>query len=513
MKKILSILSLCLVMNLLTSCDAGFDEINTNKVNPTSLSPDFVLNKAIIDATYTQGTDALQVLNYHFGIVQQIITPYGSSLAGANYNQFVAANITQIWQIFYRNVVKQVVDVVEVTRGDDTRHNLHQMARIWKAYAFMILTDNHGDIPYTEAGKGFLEEIIAPKYDTQQSIYMDIMKELEEASAALDPSKDRVTSEILYGGDVAKWKKFGYSLLFRAAMRLTKVDPATAQTFVTKAVNGGLIASNADNAVTRHSALYNNWVSNHLAAREKTNYYLTEPFVDFLKENDDPRLPIFAVRHVGASSGTEQVTARQSSDPDKQIGMPMGYDDVSIATTFAAKGVVSLWDYTQANFNTVLQLDAPEFHVTYAQTQFLLAEAAHRGWVTGSAETYFENGVRAALEQVAAYGTASVIPPDKIEAYVAAHPLRPGRELEDINTQYWVASFLCGPELFANFRRSDFPALKKNPYPGSELQGEDFIRRIPYPDSEIVVNQANLNEAISRQGPNTISTRVWWDKK
>jgi hypothetical protein len=513
MKKLVTILSLCIALNLMSSCDAGFDEINTNKVSPTSLSPDFVLNKAILDATYTQGTDALQMLNYHFGIVQQLITPYGSSLAGANYNQFVAANITQLWQIFYRNVVKQVVDVVEVTRGVESRHNLHQMARIWKAYSFMIITDNHGDIPYTEAGKGYLEEIIAPKYDTQQSIYMDLLKELEEASAALDPSKDRVTTEVLYGGDVVKWKKFGYSLLFRAAMRLSKVDPATAQTFVTKAVAGGLMSSRADDAMTRHSALYNNWVSNHLAAREKTNYYLAEPFVNYLKENNDPRLRIFAVRHVGATSGTEQTVARQSSDPAKQIGMPMGYDDVSIASTFAAKGVVSLWDYTQANFNTVLQLDAPEFHVTYAQTQLLLAEAAHRGWTSGSAATYFENGVRAALAQVGAYGTASVIPPAEIDTYVAAHPLRVGRELEDINTQYWVVCFLSGPESFANFRRSDYPALQKNPYPGSELQGEDFIRRIPYPDSEIVVNQANLNEAIGRQGPNTLSTRVWWDKK
>lgn len=512
MKKTIHILTICLAL-LVTSCDSGFDDINTNKINPTSLSPDFVLNKAIMEASYTQGTDALQVLNYHFGIVQQLITPYGSSLAGANYNQFVAANIVQIWQIYYRNVIKQITDVVFVTTGDASRHNLHQMARIWKAYAFMILTDNHGDIPYTEAGKGYLEEIISPKYETQQSIYTDLLKELEEASAALDPTKDKVSNEILYGGDIAKWKKFGYSLLFRAAMRLSKVDPSTAQAYVTKAVAGGLISSNAENAVTRHSALYNNWVSNHLAAREKTNYYLAEPFVNFLKTNNDPRLRVFAVRHVGATSGTDQTAARQSSDPAVQIGMPMGYDDVSIRTTYAQKGVVSLWDYTQANFNTVLQLDAPDFHVTYSQTQLLLAEAAFRKWVTGDPAALFQAGIRANLQQMAAYGATSALATDAIDKYVADHPLRAGKELEDINTQYWVASFLNGPELFANFRRSGFPALLKNPYPGSELQGEDFIRRIPYPDTEIVVNQANMNEAVTRQGPNTLSTRVWWDKK
>jgi hypothetical protein len=110
------------------------------------------------------------------------------------------------------------------------------------------------------------------------------------------------------------------------------------------------------------------------------------------------------------------------------------------------------------------------------------------------------------------YDASATIPETTIVAYLAAHPLDKGKELEEINTQYWVASFLDGNELFANFRRSDFPALKKNPYPGSEIT-EDFIRRMPYPDSEIIVNLQNVNDANARQGPNTLSTRVWWDKK
>ena len=217
------------------------------------------------------------------------------------------------------------------------------------------------------------------------------------------------------------------------------------------------------------------------------------------------------MRYVGAKGGQEQTPARATSAPNVQIGMPMGYNDVTITSVLAQNNVASLWDFSQVNLTTVLKLDAPEFHITYAQTQLLLAEAAQRGWVTGSAAEYYQRGIRANLEQMASYGTAAVIPEATIKAYLDSQPFVASRALEQINTQYWVASFLDGTEAWANFRRSGFPALKKNPYPGSEVRG-DFIRRLIYPDTEIVVNSANLNEAITRQGPNTLDTRVWWDK-
>lgn len=503
-------LSLLFSLSLLSGCDKGFDEVNINKVDPTSLAPSMVLNKAIISTTYLDGFGTLGMLTYNFGIVQQIITPYGSSLSGANYDQVNNSNTPLVWTNFYRNVLKQLVAVLDQTKSDPLQSNTYNEARIWKAYAFMILTDTYGDIPYFEAGQGYTNEIITPKYDAQQAIYKDILKELDEASAALTTAQSPVVTDILYGGDVSKWKKLGYSFMLRAAMRLTKVDPAMAETYVKKAVAGGVFQSNADNSVIRHTAIYNNYIANHLAAREKTNFYLAAPFVNYLKENNDPRLPVFAVRYVGAKGGQEQVAARASSDPSVQIGMPMGYNDVSIASTFQQNGVASLWDYSQVNLNTVLKLDAPEFHITYAQVQLLLAEAAVRGWVSGSAADYYAKGIRANLEQMASYG--SPIPEASIKAYLDAHPLDTAKALEQINTQYWVASFLDGTEAFANFRRSGYPALKKNPYPGSEVKG-DFIRRLPYPDSEIVVNSGSLNEAIARQGPNTLDTRVWWDKK
>jgi hypothetical protein len=269
--------------------------------------------------------------------------------------------------------------------------------------------------------------------------------------------------------------------------------------------------SNKDNSVIRHTSLYNNWIAVHLTAREKANFYLAKPFVDFLKTNNDPRLVSIAVRHVGALSGADQAAPRTTSDPSRQVGMPMGYDDVSIKNTFAANGVASLYDYSQVNLQTILKVDAPEYHVTYAETQLLLAEAVVRGWATGDAALLFHSGIRAHMQQMAEYDVKAAIAEADIQAYLDAHPLNPATALEQINTQYWVASFMDGNETWANLRRSGYPLLAKNPYPGSEITG-NFIRRMPYPDSEGITNLANLNAAIAIQGKNDLNTPVWWDK-
>lgn len=505
-------IGLIAAISLFASCDKGFDELNTNKVDPTSLEPALVMNKSVIDAALTSDANTQSMFCYNFGIVQQMITPFGSSLSGANYNQLYPSNASIIWSVYYTDVVKQIVDVVTKTKGDTKQTNLYNFARIWKAYVFMVLTDTYGDIPYFDAGQGYLGKVINPKYDTQEAIYKDILKELDEASAALTATLPTTTSDVLYGGDLTKWKRFGYSLMLRAAMRLTKVDQTTARTYVTKAVTGGLMQSNDDNAIIRHSSLYINWLGDEVSGREKANFYVAAPFVNFLKANNDPRLPVFAIRYVGAINGTQQVPARASTDPAVQVGMPMGYNDVSIASTFQQNGVVSLWDYSQGNITTVLSPASPEFYVTYSQTQLLLAEAVVRGWTTGDAASIYSSGIKANLDQMASYGVSAAISPTAIQTYLQAHPLDMAKAYEQINTQYWVSSFLNGPEVFANFRRSDYPQLAPNPYPGSEIPGE-FIRRLVYPDAELVVNKQNVQAAVARQGPDKLNTRVWWDKK
>jgi hypothetical protein len=246
-----------------------------------------------------------------------------------------------------------------------------------------------------------------------------------------------------------------------------------------------------------------------LNGTEGANFYLTSTFVNHLKDTDDPRLSSIAVRYKGATSGPTQQPEIATTDPDDQVGMPMGNDNSTIGAVATNLGLASFYDFSQADRRRVMKLSAPYFMVTAAQTQLLLAEARHRGWInTGDAAAYFEAGIRQNMEQMALFDAASAVSADAINTYVAANPFEAADALEQINTQYWIAAFPNGPEVFANYRRSGFPALAPNPYPGKEV---DFIRRLTYPVSEGSVNEANLQAAIQRMGPDALNTRVWWD--
>jgi hypothetical protein len=497
-----------LVFGLLwaTACDEGFDEMNVNSTAATNINPVFMLNNASISASHPNA-----VLTYDMGIVQQLVSPNSGVLTGANFNQDNRDVTQQIWQRHYRVVIRNLVDVINATKSQAPRSNLYNMARILKAYSFMILTDTYGDVPYSEAGIGYISQVLSPKYDTQQSIYSDLIKELTEAGAALDASKAIETADVLYGGNVAQWKKFANSLLLRAGMRLSKIDQSLAQATVQKAIAGGVITTNADNAVIRHDANYVNELGRILNATEASNFYLGAPFVDYLKANDDPRLSSIAVRYVGAASGPEQVASRANKDAASQVGMPFGFDNNTISGPVKDKGLKSFYDFSQIDRTRMSKVASPTFIVTASQSSLLIAEAIQRGWSTGSAETQFKNGVKAHLEQVGTWDAGSVIPNATQDAFIAKIKLDAGKELEQINTQYWVASFLNGPEAFANFRRSGFPKLTPNPFPGKATKGE-FIRRHTYPNSEISVNGDKVKEAIARQGADDLDTRVWWDK-
>ncbi|MEO6314031.1 MAG: SusD/RagB family nutrient-binding outer membrane lipoprotein [Chitinophagaceae bacterium] len=505
--------SVLLVFLLFTaSCEKGLEGLNKNKTGATTLDPALLLNNAVINTSFPTKT-----LVYDMGIVQQIISPNGGVLAGANFNQD-SRDVTNapLWTGYYQNVIKYTNDVVVSTKSISARSNLYNMARIFQAYAFMILTDEYGDIPYTEAGGGFTAQVFFPKYDAQQDIYPKLISELTEAAAALNASSAIETSDVLYGGNIAQWKKFAYSLLLRAGMRLSKVDAAKAQSTVQAAVAGGVILANADNALMRHDANYTQPIGGTLNSTEAANFYLAKPFVDQLKSTNDPRLQAIAIRYVGATSGNGQTVAVGSTNPAQQIGMPMGYDNGTIVAKATADGLASFYDYSQADRRRVAKISAPVFFVTASQTNLLLAEAKFRGWITaGTAAQYFADGIRAHMDQMAAFDAGAAVAGGDRDIYVAANPLVATTELQQINTQYWISSFMNGPEAFANFRRSGFPALTPNPYgqpTNPDVPNGTFIRRIGYPTSEQSVNSTNYNAAVAKQGPDKLSTRIWWDK-
>lgn len=509
MKKFKRYFILLTAIALLNACDSGFDELNTSKTGALAIDPAYQLNNVVLNINAT-GFAGGGFLIYDLGIVQQIVSPNSGVLTGANYNQDNRNATQSVWQGYFRNCVRNTTDIIRRTKDDPARANLYNMTRILQAYVFMVLTDEYGDIPYKAAGKGYTDLNLFPGYDSQQDIYTDIIAELTAATAALDPAGKIETADVLYGGNIDQWRKFGNSLLLRAGMRLSKVDPTRAQQVVSAVPLTSLILTNTDNAVVRHDGNYQNGMAVTLNGTEAANFYLTAPFVNYLKNSNDPRLVSIAVRYKGATSGASQTTDKTTTNVADQVGMPMGYDNSTIGAVATGLGLASFYDFSQVDRRRMMKLTAPYFIVTAAQTNLLLAEARSRGWITtGSAATYFETGVRQSMAQMALFDAGSAVSASAIDSYISSHPFDPANALEQINTQYWVASFPGGPEVFANYRRSGFPVLTPNPYPGREV---DFIRRLTYPVSEGSVNAANVGEAIDRMGPDALNTRVWWDK-
>src|SRR6187397_3362755 len=158
MKKIFNC-SLLTILLIAASCDKGLDKLNKNTVNPTSVDPALLLNNAIINASYPTRT-----VLFDMGIVQQMVSPNGGVLAGANFNQDSRdATNGSLFTIYFQNVVKYTRDAITKSKDIPARSNLYNMARIWQAYAFMILTDEFGAIPYTEGAIGQTDLVFFPK--------------------------------------------------------------------------------------------------------------------------------------------------------------------------------------------------------------------------------------------------------------------------------------------------------------------------------------------------------------
>lgn len=500
----------------LAGCDENFEEINTNPIEPTTLNPEYLFSNA-------QRISAVNTLAYQAAIVQQIQVPYSGEPSGGNLNVVNDSQSSQIFNTMYTEPIRFLTDVIIRTQGDPARSNLYNMARIWRAYCFQFLVDTYGDVPYTDAGLGFIESVYLPQYDESAVIYEDILKIYQEATDALDADGDVVGGDLFYSGDISKWKKLGNSLLLRAGMRYTEIDEAKAEEVVSIALDpsrGGVILSNADNASVPYTGVFPHPLSTRLQAQERHNYYLGEPFVTFLQAHADPRLRYIAVKYENPVLPLEDA-GFENIDPDDQQGFPFGYDENTIVNAPGFPGKIgSAFAYSQLNRRTILALDRPQFLVTHAQTSLLLAEAAYRGYFSGDPASYYYEGIAAHMEQMSAYsgnGVTIQITPAETEAYIqqAAIAYNPTAALAQINEQYWVASFLQFQEAWANFRRTGYPELDPTNYPGQDpsvnADGGGFIRRLPYPLRERSVNSVNLEEAAQRMGGNTLGNPVFWD--
>ncbi len=485
-----------------SSCDKGFKELNTSVDFVSAPTLEFLLpyvELTLVDKNYYTQT------YYAAAYASQINT----NVSFPSITAYKPTEMSEHWVWSFKNPLKNIVDFIERCEPDPSKVNYLSIGRILRVYLFHSLTDSYGDIPYSEAIKGYSQAITTPKYDTQQKIYEDMFKELTEAIEAFNSSKGTpLSADIVYNGDITKWKKFANSLMLRLALRIVKVDPVNSKKYAELALAGGLMTSNADNFVvnyttqisgtgTTSNGTAHTWISSSYI----TTYRLAQPFVDSLKLRNDPRTPVYCMREklplTSYQEGSHDPALQRGRD---QFAQTVPRDSASVA-----------------NIKTFGKYTAPFIHLSYAQVQFQLAEFVVRGMIPGNAMTYYENGVRAAMSELSIFGadgwnSGGVITLAQQNAYLTANPYDPANALKQINTQYWIETFPNYYEAWANMRRSGYP----DTYSGLNLSlssnlGAQLPRRLYYPRDEYAANP-NINESVTRQGPDLTSTRVWWDK-
>lgn len=469
-----------------------------------------------------------------------------------------------------RGSVRDVTTVYDKWAEDEAHVIDYQLARITRVMALTKMSDLYGDVPYSEAGRP--SQFSYPKYDAQKDIYASALQELQDAQSKLTKDAEMGSHDVYYQGKAAQWKKFANSLMLRLAMRMVKVDPEGAKKWAAQAVSNGVMTSVDDDCLLQHpGGVTTNDSAEPFAkinAHEDREFYISKFFVDMLKETGDRRLSLIATIAPWCGNMEQTGDIQANSDGqwsaadygdmsfDAQRGMPVGgyksdagatdksvpyyvgldypyFEEMSGITTTDKDGNVKELKIIEAysafhsspNRCTYNDPTGPTFIVTYAQTCFLMAEAAHRGYISGDAKAYYEAGVKAAFNQFkhfpnvaaaqkVAFGELSA---DAAAAeYLARNPFSADKALEQINTQYYINTFGDPHEVFANWRRSGYPVLtpaKLAPlYSQSSTNGE-IPRRFSYPQNEAQVNKANYDAAVARQGADVYMTRVWWDKK
>ena len=533
MKKLLIYTGLASMM--ITGCTKNFDEVNTNPTaaTPANMDPNYFLSQ--IQWDFVDGTAGYQgPILFQDGWVQIFAsTSSGSANYHSNEDKYVASSNTldyqgRTWNQEYHSA-SVAYEMKTITDGKSQYTNLNAIATIMKVMALQKITDIYGDIPYSQALQG-KTAVTQPAYDGQQAIYTSMLTELSAAVAQLDATKDKPTSDQFYNGDITKWKKLGYSVMLKVAMRLTKADPATAKTYAEKAAAGGTFASNADNAIVLADNAKGFGNGNANALRVTDDLYQvrwSKTLIDWLTVKADPRLGVIAEVPIAGLKENSSMDAGDNT-PANQKGLPNGYDlnggatDVSKApgyagTTGTGADATELGKYSRPR-GFYRNQSGPLYVLTYAETELLLAEAAVRGWnVGGTAASHYKNGVSGALQSLSAYGSDATISATIADAYATANPLdvsSTANSLKAINEQIWAATGiqLNFVEAWSNWRRSGYPVLTPVNYTGNFSNGT-IPRRQPYPATEASTNPSSYKAAVSGLSNGDVWTsKVWWDK-
>jgi hypothetical protein len=388
---------------------------------------------------------------------------------------------------FYAGAMYDLQNIINYNSNSETAgkaaangSNANQIAvsRILKAYYYWIITDTYGDIPYFEALKG--NGNLA--YDKQSDIYPDLIKELKEAVDQFDGGA-QVTGDILFSGNNTKWKKFANSIRLLIALRLSKVSPAMAQAEFNAALShaAGIIQDNSDNAsLVFPGGIYNHPLYQYYIITQRDDYAVSSVVTGFLNGNGDARAAAF-----GSST----------------TGFPYGLTrDNAVAFATANPNFARLLDPVKRTASSPVML------VSASQVYLARAEGAQRGWSTENMATMYSTGIQRSWEEWGVYNAGA------FASYLtqAAVDLTAGSPLSKIQMQQWLAFYPNGTQGWANWRRTNIPALTAAPGAGLPI-----IRRVPYGPNDYNFNLVNVTEAATRYTvggqPDSQDGRVWWD--
>ena len=568
MQKIYKTLIVLLTAGVIFSaCSKDYMQgLNTDNSKVESIDPNMQLTTALLQ---TYGDFSLM------DTYRSYITGFTQHFAGGwnvtNYAGSVYAFDDQmrlLWDRYYSVSVKNLVDAIAKSAD---KPNLNAALRIHYVYLMSILTDIYGDVPCMEAGKGYLEGISTPKYDTQKEIYEFFFEELAACVEQMGTGTDRITGDVTsLAGNTDAWKRYANSLRMRYAMRISDVLPEKAKKEFEDALiaEGGYIDAAAEDAYVVYIdgpfTLYEganeldfrvNALGEILYGQDPTSpTFVSSTFYNMMKDNNDPRLYRICRHYIN--------TKRSETKPDAEWNVDVTdevlayYERIGDSVHPCNPGAAWYNDWINApidaeiptleklvaqdpsagfngnNFNArmlrpFLSIDfeqpyCPGFLMTSAEVRFLLAEAADKGWtVAGSVEDNFKAGVTAAMEIINKHYVSDdqKISADEITAYVDAVAAGLATNAKEaINTQAWILHFTNPSEAWANLRRSDYPVImdraQLNKFDGFIYDDPNMSTptRLKYPVLESKYNTANYNEAIQRLGgKDDWHARLWWD--
>lgn len=480
-------LLLCGMLAFTAGCTKDFDDINTNPNAPTAVNSGLLLPQVQRDMMGS-------LLGETWGI-GNIVIQHTAKNQFVNEDRYLWGELNSIWNNVYDNM--RDVNNILIQSDEKNEKNYKGIALVMRAWMFSLATDAYGDIPYSDAIKA-KEGINYTKYDSQEDIYNGILNDLKEANTILGTTGEVVAGDLIYAGDMAKWKKLANSLRIRYLLRISgKRDVgADLREIVTNPSTAPIFESNADNGVYTFKSTSPDQFPLHSSRIGSFNEFrASKTLLDTLANLNDPRMPIF-FRPTPATEGSSPVYA----------GIPNGLNDVEAlqyngGPQFQSR-IGSLY-YENAISTQGLTI-AKGVIITYAELQFLLAEAAEKGLIGGTAQTYYENGVNASF---AFYGLTP--PANYFSLPDVTYAGTQEEKLNKIGFQKWVSLYFQGLEAWFDWRRTGIPALK----PGISNQNGDKIPvRFRYPIIEQSLNADGYQGAIQRQGPDDLNTKMWYLK-